>query len=102
MRTYKGLRVSAVSRAGGGPGEFEIVVDGDEYVDSALPMTIPSGPWDADLAPAAPTDFRSVAGCIGYVVSFFRPDLSRDASLLSRTFTRPTVNDAVKENATLE
>jgi hypothetical protein len=98
---YKGLRVSTIQRSEGSESHFEIVVDGDEYLDSIVPMKIPAGPADGVLSPSSATDFRSVVGCLGYMASSFRPDLSLEASLLSRRFARPTVRDAQKANATL-
>jgi Reverse transcriptase (RNA-dependent DNA polymerase) len=98
---YKGLRVSTVERAGGTVGVFDIVVDGDEYLDSVVTMNVPAGKPDDYLSPSAATDFRSVVGCLGYIASSFRPDLSLEASLLSRNFARPAVRDAEKANATL-
>jgi Reverse transcriptase (RNA-dependent DNA polymerase) len=99
---YKGLRISTVDRSGDAAGEFEIIVDGDEYLDSLIPMIVPEGQHDLILSPSAATDFRSVVGCIGYLASSFRPDLALEASLLSRVFQCPTVRDAVKANATLQ
>jgi hypothetical protein len=96
---YKGLRVSTIWK----DDIFEIVVDGDEYLDSAIAMTIPGGlTEDTVLAPQSATDFRPVAGTIGYVASAFRPDLSLEASLLGRVFSTPTVRDARKANSILE
>jgi Reverse transcriptase (RNA-dependent DNA polymerase) len=99
---YKGLRISTVDCNGEHSGFFEIIVDGDEYLDSTCSMTVPAGQPDSVLPPAAATDFRSVVGSLGYMASSFRPDLSLEASLLSRAFARPTVRDAAKANATLE
>jgi hypothetical protein len=62
---YKGLWVSTIY-----PHDsklpFEIAVDGDEYLDSALPMPLPAGLGDDDrLAPVDATNYLSVVGCIG-------------------------------------
>jgi hypothetical protein len=53
------------------------------------------------LPPSDATNYRSVVGCIGYMASPFRPDLSLEASLLGRTFVAPTIQDARKANAVL-
>jgi hypothetical protein len=73
---YKGLRISTVDRNGGNSGFVEIIVDGDEYSDSAYKMTVPAGQPASALSPASATDFRSVVGCLGHMVSSFRPYLS--------------------------
>jgi hypothetical protein len=76
-------------------------VDGDEYLDSAIELSLPKRSSSENLAPSAIADFRSVVGCFGYIASAFRPDLSMDPSLLSRDFVAPTIKDAGKANATL-
>jgi hypothetical protein len=81
---------------------FEIVVDGDEYLDSVVTMTVPEGKPDESLSPSAATDFRSVVGCLGYIACSFRPDISLEASLLSRRFAQPAVRDAEKANPTMK
>jgi hypothetical protein len=96
---YKGLRVTTIQTN----DVFEIVVDGDEYLDSTVPMVLPSGLHDdAMLPPADITNYRSVAECIGYRASAFRPDLALEASLLGRSFVTPTVRNARKANSVLE
>jgi hypothetical protein len=65
---YKGLRISTI----GIDKDFEITVDGDEYLDSTLPMQLPKGLHASDhLAPHEITNFRSIAGCIGYMSRSF-------------------------------
>jgi hypothetical protein len=99
---YKGLRISTVYRSNNADGPFEVVVDADEYLDCILPMNLPELADEASpLAPGDATSYRSVAGCIGYMASVFRPDLSLEASLLGRTFLTPTLRDAKKANAVL-
>jgi hypothetical protein len=95
---YKGLRISTI----GIDKYFEITVDGEEYLDSTLPMQLPKGlQASGHLAPHDITNFRSVAGCIGYISSAFRPDLSLEISLFGRDFASPTLRDARKANETL-
>jgi hypothetical protein len=95
---YRGLRISTI----GIDKDFEITVDGDEYLDSTLPMPLPKGLQASDhLAPHDITNFRSVAGFIGYMYSAFRPDPSLETSLLGRAFASPTLRDGRKANATL-
>jgi hypothetical protein len=53
------------------------------------------------LAPADVTNYRSVARCICYMASAFRPDLALETSLLGRVFQKPKVRDARKANAIL-
>jgi hypothetical protein len=65
---YKGLRVSTVYSRDFEAKSVEIIVDGDEYLDSTLPMSVPSVLCDGDLLPPADvTNYRSVVGCIGYM-----------------------------------
>jgi hypothetical protein len=97
---YKGLRISTVFKTD--TTSFSIVVDGDEYLDATIPMELPSLSDDSVHLPRLHTSYyRSVVGCIGYMASSFRPDLSLEASLLSRSFDQPTLTDARKANATL-
>jgi Reverse transcriptase (RNA-dependent DNA polymerase) len=97
---YKGLRISTVYAKE--KKLFHIVVDGDEYLDATIPMKLPALSSDsAHLPPLHASLYRSVVGCIGYMASSFRPDLSLEASLLSRSFSQPTLFDARKANATL-
>jgi hypothetical protein len=99
---YKGLRISTVYHQNDIAGGFEIVVDGDEYLDSTIPVALPIGLVDDDrLSPADASNYRSVNGCIGYMASAFRPDLSLEASMLGRTFMEPTLRHARKANAVL-
>jgi hypothetical protein len=98
---YKGLRVSTIF--GKETEYFVVSVDGDEYLENTLPMELPQLGQDAEyLSPKDATNYRSVAGCIGYMASAFRPDLSLEASLMGRTFLRPTLYDARKAHATLQ
>jgi Reverse transcriptase (RNA-dependent DNA polymerase) len=99
---YKGLRITTVDRQANGTGFFEIVVDGEEYLDSLLPMDIPTGNGEDLLTAQDATNYMSVVGCINYVASAFRPDVAVEASVLGRAFARPTIRDAKKANATLE
>jgi hypothetical protein len=90
---YKGLRVSTLWLK----DRFEIVVDGDEHLDAVIPMAIsPTFSDDDTLSPIASTQYRSVAGCIGYMASAFRLNLALEASLLRRSFAIPTARDARK------
>jgi hypothetical protein len=99
---YKGLRISTIFPNGDRNLSFDVVVDGDEYMDSTLPMPVPLGLNDDNhLAPRDSANFRSVVGCIGYMASSFRPDLALEASILGRTFVTPTLRDARKANAIL-
>jgi hypothetical protein len=83
-------------------GLFEIVVDGDEYLNRTIPMALPLGLMDDDpLSPANASNHRSVVGCIGYMASAIRPDLSLEASMSGRTFMKPTLRHARKANAVL-
>jgi hypothetical protein len=78
------------------------VVDGDEYLDATMAMELPRLSDDSmHLPPLHTSYYRSVLGCIGYMISSFRPDLSLEASLLSRTFAQPALTDTRKANATL-
>jgi Reverse transcriptase (RNA-dependent DNA polymerase) len=99
---YKGLRIATVYQHDQNEREFEITVDGDEYLDCLVPMVVPRGDADSALMASSAVDFMSVVGCINYVASAFRPDVSVDASFLGRAFARPTVRHARKANATLE
>jgi hypothetical protein len=53
------------------------------------------------LSPIAATEFRSVAGCIGYMAFSFRPELAVECSMLGRVVLSPSITDARKVNATL-
>jgi Reverse transcriptase (RNA-dependent DNA polymerase) len=60
---YKGLRVSTIF--GKETESFVVSVDGDEYLESTLPMELPQLGQDTDyLSPKDATNYRSVAGCI--------------------------------------
>jgi hypothetical protein len=66
---YKGLRISTVYPAGS-KGLIENVVDGEEYLDSTIPMPLPANRKDEDqLVPTDATLYRSVVGSIGYMAS---------------------------------
>jgi hypothetical protein len=95
---YKGLRISTVSSRGSHDDSFEIVIDGDEYLDCLLPMEVPAGNGDERLVPSTAVDFMSVVGYINYVASAFRPDVALEASILGRAFVHPTIRDARKAN----
>jgi hypothetical protein len=95
---YKGLRISTISSKNLDDC-FEIMVDGDEYLDSTLPMPLPSLLKDDDkLSPGHATKHRSVVGCLGYMASAFRPEFALEASMLSRSFRTLTLRDARKAN----
>jgi hypothetical protein len=95
---YKGLRVTTDRTQ----EPFEIIVDGNEYLDSTVPMPIPKDAVDGDsLSPADASLFRSVVGCIGYMSMAFRPDLALETSLLGRVFSAPSVLHARKANSIL-
>jgi hypothetical protein len=98
---YRGLRVTTVNVGNKNSNEFELVVDGDEYLDCLVGMNVPSGEAEEPLLPAAALEYMSVVGSVNYVASSFRPDVSVDASILGRAFARPTIRDARKANATL-
>jgi hypothetical protein len=95
---YKGLRYSTVYLA---DGTFEVRVDGAEYIAALVLGAEPTGPDDAPLSPSAAVDYRSCAGCVGYVASSFRPDVAVECSMLGRTFTNPTNWDMRKVNNVL-
>jgi hypothetical protein len=98
---YKGLRISSVFSKT--DQSFHVVVDGNEYLDSTIPMDLPNLPNDDSLlGPGDVPNYRSVVGGIGYIASSFRPDLSLETSVMGRTFDRPTLRDARKTNATLK
>ena len=100
---YKGLKVSVMHHYSGKlKGNFEILLDGNDYLDSVLKMNEPSGPDERFLNPKESTEFKSVAGCVGYMASAFRCDLSVETSMLGRSFFAPTVNCAKKANAVVE
>jgi hypothetical protein len=46
-------------------------------------MDVPSGDANDLLSPVAATEFRSGAGCIGYMAFSFRPELAVDCSMLN-------------------
>lgn len=100
---YKGLLARTVHHP---HGSFPIELDGNEYLDAAIPMSLPRG-LDSDyLNESNATLCRSVMGCIGYcspcsMASAFRPELAGEASIMGRSFMRSTVFYAKKANATL-
>lgn len=97
---YKGLRISVTHHESGEFKEkFEINLDGDDYLDSVLPMNVPAGEDETELTAMEAKDFRSVAGSIGYMASAFRVDLSVETSMLGRDFFSPTIKSAKKANA---
>lgn len=97
---YKELRVSILHHEAGELREkFEIVLDENDYLDSVLTMEVPTGKDDVALGPLEAKNFRSVAGCVGYMASAFRPDLSVETSILGRDFFAPTILSAQKANA---
>jgi hypothetical protein len=83
---FKGLRVSTVhSRDFEAKYLDEIIVDGDEYLDSTLPISVSSGLCDEDLLPPADiTKYRSdwVVLGIWHMEIAFRLGLTLEASLL--------------------
>jgi hypothetical protein len=56
--------------------EFEINVDGDDYLASCRTINVPLGEDTDLLPPQSMTDYRSVVGTIDYASSEFRPDLA--------------------------
>lgn len=100
---YKGLKVQTIwSQNDRINGKFEIVLDGNEYLDAILPMNVPSGENDSRLDAKQTTEFRSVAGCLGYMATAFRPELSVEGSVLGRHFLSPSIASAKKANAALQ
>lgn len=100
---YKGLRVSVVHHESGSlSGKFEILLDGNDYLNSVLKMPEPAGEDERLLDASESKDFRSVAGCIGYMASAFRCDLAVETSMLGRSFFAPTVWSAKKANAAID
>jgi hypothetical protein len=97
---YKGLRVqTAVQRN----GEFEITLDGDQYMESVRLMEGLEDLEDEDYLPASMmVDFRSCVGTASYVGMAFRPDMAVDASFLSRRRVSPRVKDAKAANVILQ
>lgn len=85
---YKGMRLTTIwpSRVET-QGEFYFIIDGDEYLDAALPMEIPEGKDVLRLEPKGTTHFRSVAGCVGYRANAFCAELSLECSMLDRRFS---------------
>lgn len=78
---------------------MEVLLDGNDYLDSVLMMDAPAGEDARLLSSSEATDFRSVAVCVGYMASAFRCDLSVETSMLGRSFFAPTVLSAKKVNA---
>lgn len=83
-------------------GVFQITLDGDEYLDSLILMKIPVGKRDQKLSESEAKDFRSVAGCVGYIANAFRPELAYECSMLGRKFFSPTIEDAHVANDTIQ
>jgi hypothetical protein len=50
---------------------FETNVDGDDYLASCRTMNVPLGEDTDLLPPQSMTDYRSIAGTIGYASSAF-------------------------------
>jgi hypothetical protein len=99
---YAGLRISTCPITHGKhKGKFAITVDGNEYLQATKEMDVPTGDANDLLSPVAATEFRSVAGCIGYMAFSFRPELAVECSMLGRVFLSPSISDARKVNATL-
>jgi Reverse transcriptase (RNA-dependent DNA polymerase) len=64
---YAGLRISTCPITHGKyKGKFAITADGNEYLQATKEMDVPSGDANDLLSQVAATEFRSVAGCIGY------------------------------------
>jgi hypothetical protein len=99
---YAGLRISTCPITHGRhKGKFAVTVDGNEHLQATKEMEVPSGDANDLLSPVAATEFRSVAGYIGYMVFSFRPELAVECSMLGRVFLSPSNTDARKVNATL-
>jgi hypothetical protein len=62
-------------------------------------LNVPPGNDDDLLAPPDVTKFRSVVGTVGFIESALRPDLSFEASSLSRSFLKHTIMDSKRANA---
>lgn len=100
---YKGLKIQTIWKQNDRiNGSFEIVLDGNEYLDAVLPMKVPSGENESRLDAEQMTEFRSVAGCLGYMATSFRPELSVEGSILGRHFMSPSIASAKKANAALQ
>lgn len=99
---YKGLRVTTVWDDDDANKVFYITLDGDEYLDSLILMEIPVGEDCQELSQAEAKDFRSVAGCVGYIANAFRPELAYECSMLGREFFSPTVGSAKIANDTIK
>lgn len=85
---YRGLRVYIVNHTLGHlKSKFEIVLDGND-LDSVLLMQEPLGDDTRVLTLSEAKDFRSVAGCVGYMDFAFRCDLSVETSMLGGSFFR--------------
>jgi hypothetical protein len=84
-------------------GEFEITVDGDDYMESVLLMPGLDGLDDEAPLPAERLiEFRSCVGTASYCGGAFRPDMCVDASFLARRRVEPKVRDARAANAILQ
>lgn len=98
----KGLQVQILIHDRGElSGKFEIVLDGNTYLDAVLQMPLPSTPLEALLNASDTKLFRTVARSIGYTATAFRPEMSAQSSVLGRTFITPTQKDAKKANAVI-
>jgi hypothetical protein len=71
-------------------------VDGKEYLQATKEIGIPSGDANDLLSPVAATEFRSVAGCMGYMAFSFRPELAIECSMLGSVSLCPSITDARK------
>jgi hypothetical protein len=82
-------------------GEFEVTLDGDEYMSSIHLMEALESLNDL-LPPNMMVDFRSCIGTASYVRMAFRPDMAVDASFLARRRNCPKVKDAKAANAIMQ
>lgn len=100
---YKGLRVKTIWVLGiENSWTFYVTLEGDEYLEAAMTVNVPKGYPSQRLNPADTTNFRSVAGCIGYCSNSFRPDLSLECSMLGCLFFEPTIANAILAKAVLD
>jgi hypothetical protein len=84
---YAGLRIAICPiMHGKHKGKFAITVDGNEHLQATTEMGFPSGDANDFLSPVSATEFRSVAGFIGYMAFSFRPELAVECSMLGCAF----------------
>jgi hypothetical protein len=67
-------------------GNFVIILDGNDYLDSTEKMEIRGNDASRRLDVEEVTDFRSVVSSIGYMATAFIPGLSVEASMLVMSY----------------